>query len=465
MLPTSLITADVFLEVISSESSRAVASAENDHDNGGGPTSSQRQQSLAQPPPPPTTVIFFITGNPGLIAYYHSFLGLLAEDRRKKEKDVVISGFSLGGFEVDIDDGREGEAPNEGDREESEQVRRRRLTRELLYPDNYTSHHSSRHGNDRLYTLAEQIQLCHARLEHLVQRLGDSTAGTDERQSDATRPNPPVKVILMGHSVGAYIALEMVRLWHESPSPLTKSDTVGWHISSCVLLTPTIVDIHVSPSGRLATPILTSIPVFSTYLPAVAQMLLNSVLLKGFPPKWLESLVQRLTGMPADSPGLSSTMAFLRSKTGVKQALFMASAEMKEIRADRWGEEVWGVMQDVVDNNRQEGGSVDANVNDKYGEAPRLFFWFAKSDHWVADRTREQVLQARAGGIAETDAKSTIEPRSSETERVHGRSKPTVLIDETDGLVHAWCLEQSEIVARRVGRWLEDILEGKDSQV
>jgi len=45
--------------------------------------------------------------------------------------------------------------------------------------------------------------------------------------------------------------------------------------------------------------------------------------------------------------------------------------------------------------------------------------------------------------------------------RVVERSKgtrPVIRIDETPGLVHAWCLEQSQPVAAQVGAWLDEIL-------
>jgi hypothetical protein len=43
-------------------------------------------------------LIFFITGNPGLISYYHEFLALLAESPQGRDH-YAIAGFSLGGFE------------------------------------------------------------------------------------------------------------------------------------------------------------------------------------------------------------------------------------------------------------------------------------------------------------------------------------------------------------------------------
>src|SRR3954447_13885432 len=47
----------------------------------------------------PPWIIFFVTGNPGLIAYYHAFLSILSTTTPTSE--CVIAGFSLGGFEID----------------------------------------------------------------------------------------------------------------------------------------------------------------------------------------------------------------------------------------------------------------------------------------------------------------------------------------------------------------------------
>jgi hypothetical protein len=68
-------------------------------------------------------------------------------------------------------------------------------------------------------------------------------------------------------------------------------------------------------------------------------------------------------------------------------------------------------------------------------------FYFAKTDHWVADQTREELLRLRG--------------------RLAGReedSRPKMVIDEEDGLVHGWCIGQSKQVAGKVGKWIGEIL-------
>ncbi|EXJ72202.1 uncharacterized protein A1O5_04706 [Cladophialophora psammophila CBS 110553] len=478
------------------------------------------------------------------------------ERGERRAAAVVVAGMSLGGFDVDEesprsrnnDDGdnnndnnkrKNGEEEQEeegaGDdyewneddgREEEGTVISTSLgcqcsmlaeDRELLHPPSFRfrSRHGQRHedrGNaDRkdngrtvgeqrkIYPLREQIELSYARVEYLVQRMQEerSLVGNISEQEE------PVEVVLMGHSVGAYIALELVRLWHERhhhqqqqqspppPPPLGPSRSAdfdgkdddddnntsssildlpqtrngplsspSWSISTCILLTPTIQDIHLSPSGRIATPPLRYLP----FLPSLAHMLLHAILLRLLPLAWFSWLVSGATGMEKGSHGFETTMAFLRSKRGVKQALFMARGEMNEIRRDKWGEEVWGASHSGAWTAKDGHGSS--------AKSPRLFFWFAKKDHWIADVTKEAIFESRAADVG-VQREHVTGPQSSsefvETEEVEftGQDKDskkmtgaaTMRILETEAMVHAWCLNQSEYVARRVSGWLMELLD------
>lgn len=53
-----------------------------------------------------------------------------------------------------------------------------------------------------------------------------------------------MKVILVGHSVGSYIALELIRKWQEGGMGK------GINILGACLLFPTVTHIAKSPSGR-----------------------------------------------------------------------------------------------------------------------------------------------------------------------------------------------------------------------
>lgn len=78
----------------------------------------------------------------------------------------------------------------------------------------------------------------------------------------------------------------------------------------------------------------------------------------------------------------------------------MASSEMQIITSDKWTDDVWGV------STAREPLS-------------KLFFYFGYGDHWVADRTRDEIIELRG--------------------RTEKRNGPEMFVCE-DGLPHAFCL-------------------------
>ncbi|KAL2433414.1 hypothetical protein ABEF95_005080 [Exophiala dermatitidis] len=441
------------------------------------------------------TLVFFITGNPGLIGYYRPFLSRIAKNLKDEQKDqgsrgngrepVVVAGFSLGGFEVESVSGttltpeRQQGGRDEGDEENQDKDS---WLRELLDPSSSDEHVYSQpktatrkqngSGSEhRLYSLQDQIELSYARVERLVSSLSSVTSVESNNEEEAStrssclddndkdrnssspsssgnvhvrNGNGNVNVILMGHSVGAYIALEIVRLWNErkqhshshndtntttqtqtydhdhnqaASSKTTTASTFNnsnnssskvstWTPIACILLTPTIINIHESPSGRLATPLLTT-----SYLsiPNLAQILvhLQTSLL---PRKALSWLIQKVTNQKQNSHGLETTLTFLtKCPMGVKQALYMAGDEMREIRGDKWGEEVWGAAAATAATASPSTSTSTSTSSSKQSltkstPSPRLYFWFAKSDHWVADLTKQEIQEIKlGGGVVEKD--------------------------------------------------------------
>ena len=149
-------------------------------------------------------LIFSIPGNPGLISYYEPFLAtlqtLLSSASSLHSARFYTCGHSLSGFSTS----------NE------------RLDR-----------------STQLVGLAGQIKHVDDLLYREVKRLRKTTGRSP-------------KVILMGHSVGAYILLEIVRNHRERiqsvHSPEEDFDLIGG-----ILLFPTITDIAQSPSGSYAS--------------------------------------------------------------------------------------------------------------------------------------------------------------------------------------------------------------------
>lgn len=155
------------------------------------------------------TTIFFISGNPGLIGYYHPFLSHLtqnlAESSDQSKPAYQIYGCSLGGFEID-------ELPSSNNLNRQETKTRR--------------------GESKLYDLEDQVRFVHQRLDIVMSGSGSNAP-------------PNRKVVLIGHSVGAYIAMEVIRRHRESD--------VTFDIVGGVMLFPTVMDIAASPSGQKLT--------------------------------------------------------------------------------------------------------------------------------------------------------------------------------------------------------------------
>ena len=352
----------------------------------------------------PIHLIFFIPGNPGLLGYYHEFFALLTQS--KSANQYAIVGMTLGGFEA------EGNFLDWNDED-------------LMFPDTIAAKRSAKRRGEEpaWWSLEEQIDLTLLRIDEVVRRLRVMSKGRD------------VQVTLMGHSLGTYMSLEVVRKvsersdLHHDPGMdesgvlgvgnTTDKEYVEWEVESCMCLAPTIMELAKSSSGRKAAPLLSTV----VFLPWLLQLLAGGLV-------WVLSmsniqwLVARFTGLPTDHAGVSTTARFLMSSAGVRQSLELAKDELRDIARDDWGSEVWGAVQAL------QMGGLDQD------RGPKLFFLFAQVDHWVADTTRAQILRSRA------------------RQDGHG----SFVVDETKGLKHAWCLNQNKEVVDYIEPWLEDVI-------
>lgn len=144
-------------------------------------------------------LIFMITGNPGLISYYEPFLSTLNTLLSSSPSKFYISGYSLAGFDFAAR-GLSGASPS-------------------------------------LVGLQQQID----HVEHMLFKQVDAL-----RRSIGPRHICP-KVILIGHSVGAYILLELIR-HHRTKIDEGEND---FDLIGGILLFPTITHIAQSQQGRI----------------------------------------------------------------------------------------------------------------------------------------------------------------------------------------------------------------------
>jgi pimeloyl-ACP methyl ester carboxylesterase len=147
-------------------------------------------------------LVFFITGNPGLIEYYRTFLTLCFDSLRTSYSDhhITVAGTSLRGFGVQDHD-----------------------------------HHRPADDNaEGPYDLEQQIEHIGRMLERAI-------------ESHARHGSSP-KVVLMGHSVGSYILLEVLRRRKQSPTTQQLSNDAK--VIGGICLFPTVTHIAKSPSGK-----------------------------------------------------------------------------------------------------------------------------------------------------------------------------------------------------------------------
>lgn len=145
------------------------------------------------------TLIFFLPGNPGFVEYYRNFLQQIHGNLHPA--GVTVFGASYIGFEMHA-------------------------------PANGMAHNPP-------YSLQEVIDGVTYKLLAEVSRVKHESRITE-----------PVRVVLMGHSVGSYMLLEVMTWWrdHINKNP---QDQHLLQIIGGVCLFPTIVDIAKSPRGKV----------------------------------------------------------------------------------------------------------------------------------------------------------------------------------------------------------------------
>lgn len=156
-------------------------------------------------------LVLNITGNPGLIGYYRTFLALIYKGLRAKYDDdcaVRVCGVSLAGFEL---------------------LSAQSNARDVM-------------GTRGPYDLEQQIQY--------IDRVLDRYCRREEGEAAASAVQEPLRVILLGHSVGSYILLEVLRRRKLRARQAGTGDYGGPKIIAGICLFPTVTHIAKSQSGK-----------------------------------------------------------------------------------------------------------------------------------------------------------------------------------------------------------------------
>ncbi|CUS06958.1 unnamed protein product [Tuber aestivum] len=217
------------------------------------------------------------------------------------------------------------------------------------------------------------------------------------------------KVLLMGHSVGGYVFMEVIR---ELGGEGEKVEVVGG-----VGLFPTIVDIGKSPSGRLLTSILSYVPP----LPSIAATAARALTL--LPAPVLDTILKAVTRQPPSAASVTGT--FLTAPGMVFQALELAREEVETITEDAWGEEIWGCDDTPLVFYFGRNVTTSRSLHEGGTDADSI------QDHWVAEETREKLLEARGTGVR--------------------------MVVCEDGLPHGFCISHGEIMAEKAAAWVNEM--------
>lgn len=177
---------------------------------------------------PRELLVYFIPGNPGLIQYYNDFLTHLASllDPDTTGSVYHVVGYSLSGFEL------------EGNASGYSQLEAVLNGRSLAYSNEPF----------RPYDLKTEQEAVFANIERTVSLLRRQTLTQEPLNIEESEPLP---VVLMGHSVGAYIMMQNLmsrQLEQTNGLPGGIDGTVS--IIGAIGLFPTVVDLAGSPRGR-----------------------------------------------------------------------------------------------------------------------------------------------------------------------------------------------------------------------
>jgi len=326
--------------------------------------------------------ILFVPGNPGCIAYYQTFLATLHQqvnDPTSSSRSAVY-GRSLRGFEIHA-----------------------------------SSSHSpvASHFKKGPWGLQAEIDFTEVLLHTYVTKLAKASTSNSKQKP---------KLILIGHSLGTYIILELLRRRNER---LRKARQKGeWSrdaevaIEAAVLLFPTVVDIAKSPNGRTIGWV-AGLPYAAAVVSTFARLLVGA--LKMFGAAVLLAVGKWFTNMPDDSAAV--TAAWLMTKGGVYQSLHLAKDEMKEMTEDKWDDEIWGAAASATTEDEEKSKS----------SRTKLFFYYSAKDHWIADHTRDGLIAIRG--------RRTRDMAVEKAGGIGHDQRPIMDIDDGD-VPHGFCIRK-----------------------
>ncbi|GAO16623.1 hypothetical protein UVI_02012450 [Ustilaginoidea virens] len=314
-------------------------------------------------------LVYFVCGNPGLIGFYVDFLDALRSLLDSSAAGATaydLYGANLAGF---CDDEHEPFGPDNPPLDVHAQV-------DATYRDVASRRVSSPGG-------------------------GPDGGSADDKPYDL--------VILMGHSIGAYICVE---IFHRHLRDASRAPHL--RLRHGFLLFPTIASLAASQAGTRLNR-LRGLPTVDAHFATYAGALLGLL-----PQRALQWLVEKVLRFSPRAAGV--TAEWLKSRDGVLQAFHMAKSELDDILEDTWEDALWEASG--ADDGTAGGSTTGPR-------APRFFMFYGRQDHWVADHVRDEFI-ARRRRRARAGKKGTT----------------SITVDEGN-IAHAFCTREGVVV-----RWL-----------
>jgi pimeloyl-ACP methyl ester carboxylesterase len=185
-----------------------------------------------------------------------------------------------------------------------------------------------------------QAQIGYA--EQLIEGAVNKHVLSENGSANTIRP----KVILVAHSIGTYMTLEILRRYKDGHNRLSQIDIIG-----AVLLCPTVVNITGSKNDekanvcylfnnhlyhRLITvQFFTRISAFPTLLGALVKILTFMIPLSVI--AWIARVFARVPAHVAQA-----FAEFLKGPCAVQQTLHLLGDSCRDIKEDTWTENLWG---------------------------------------------------------------------------------------------------------------------------
>ncbi|KAK0727506.1 hypothetical protein B0T26DRAFT_694801 [Lasiosphaeria miniovina] len=355
-------------------------------------------------------LIYYITGNPGVVDFYIPFFTALrrlldeTEARAGCDRSFHIYSANLLGFD-DADHDPFGSAP----------------------------------GTEP-FVLEDQVRHCYDRLAQV--NMADPASGQAEKK-------PFDEVILAGHSVGTYIAVELFHRHYllrkairggtaAAQSGGTVDGFANVNLKAGILLFATVTNIALSPSGKRMNNLRTS-PFLNRNAHRIARRFLDLV-----PTGLLNFIVRRIVGHPPDAAAI--VVRWLKSRDGLWQALHLGKDEMRAIAEENWSEDIWEIEEEAAafdggeDSVAKNAGPAEGAAETKTATATpggeKFYIFFGRKDEWVAEKCRDEFISRR---------------------RQNQRGRTRIVIDEGN-IPHDFCIKHSEEVAEKVKTWIDEII-------